>query len=250
MTDVNEVFLFWNVTAFSRIAGCFLFLPGISSIRVPQLARLIFTLILTITVVDFVNTGHISHASLPPAGALEVIIVQTIFGLTFGLSARYYILAISFIATASATMIGFSSLMAPSPIENEMEPASASILSYAALLMLFSLDFHHATILALKKSFELVPITAELNIESMVSQIVSNLDDIFIIVFRFCMPFLAYSVIVNLFIALLNRLTPALQLYYIATPAIIIGGIFIVYFEYPVILSYIVSDFELILVLK
>ena len=129
--------------------------------------------------------------------------------------------------------------MAPSIIESDMEPALGSMMSFAALLVIFAMDFHHDVIRALVDSYAVVPVGATLSFGAIASDLIGVLSDSFLIIFRLGSPFLAYALIANLFVALLNKLTPNLQLYFVATPAVLFGGLIVAYFVLPAFLSFV-----------
>lgn len=235
---INSTFM-EAIVAFARIAGCFMLLPGFSSVRVPQQIRVIFVLALTVSLLAFLPIDKLMLATIAPADLMRTLFFETIVGAVLGLSVRYYIVAVSFIVTAASSVIGYNSLVAPSIIEGDMEPALASLMSFAALLAIFAMDFHHDVIMALVGSYRIVPVGASIAFDAIASDLTGVLSDSFLILFRLGSPFIAYALIANLFVALLNKLTPNLQLYFVATPAVLFGGLIVAYFVLPAFLSFV-----------
>lgn len=238
MTPLVNAAVLQGVVAFARITGCFLVLPGFSAVRVPQLVRIIFVLALTASLMAYLPQPLVRSDEIAPAGLARLIFGETIIGFLLGLSARIYIAAISFVASALSSMIGYTSLVAPSALDGELEPPLATMISFAALLTIFMMDFHHDVILAIVGSYRTVPPGMPIAFNAVGADFTRILNDSFLIVFRLGTPFIAYAVIANLFVALLNRLTPALQLYFVATPAILLGGLLLAYFVLPAFLSF------------
>lgn len=239
MSDVLNAMLIQAFVAFTRIAGCFMLFPGFASVRVPQQVRIVFALVLTITLIPVLPMKPENWSSLGAAPLARILFVETVIGAVLGLSARFYIFAVGFTVTAASSVIGYNSLVAPSIIESDMEPALGSMMSFAALLVIFAMDFHHDVIRALVDSYAVVPIGASLSFGAIASDLVRVLSDSFLITIRLGSPFLAYALIANLFVALLNKLTPNLQLYFVATPAVLFGGLIVVYFVLPAFLSFV-----------
>lgn len=238
MNPLADAAMMQGFVAFARIAGCFLVLPGFSAVRVPQLIRVIFVLALTASLMAYLPQQVARSSELPPAELARLLFVETIIGALLGLSARIYIAAISFAASALSSMIGYTSLVAPSALDGELEPPLATIISFAALLMIFMMDFHHDVIIAIVESYRTVPPGTPIAFNAVAEDFTRILNDSFLIVFRLATPFIAYAIMANLFVALLNRLTPALQLYFVATPAILLGGLLLAYFVLPAFLSF------------
>jgi flagellar biosynthesis protein FliR len=62
------------------------------------------------------------------------------------------------------------------------------------------------------------------------NQLVDQIAAAFVLALRISSPFILYSVIVNLAVGLTNKLTPQIPVYFLATPFIMLGGLFIMYF--------------------
>lgn len=224
--------------AFCRIAGCFLVLPTFSTARVPAQVRLLLVLSLTVALMPHVWDGIADRVSqADPAMLLRLIVSETIIGAFIGLVARLYVLALSFMATSISMSIGFGGLLGPGVEEADPQAALGSLLSMSAVLILFTLDFHHQVIRALVGSYAVVPVTGSFDVEPMLTNVVDTLTDSFLLVLRLGSPFLAYALIVNLMVGLLNKLTPMIPIYFVSLPFIIAGGLVLMYFALPSFLS-------------
>jgi flagellar biosynthesis protein FliR len=57
-------------------------------------------------------------------------------------------------------------------------------------------------------------------------------------------PFIAYSVLVNFAIGITSKLAPQIPVFFIATPFVMLGGLFLLLFSLHDILSYFVAAFD------
>lgn len=222
---------------FVRISGCFLVLPGLSSVRVPQQVRIMFVLALTAALIPLLPPLAVQDAMRSSWHFARLIVSETITGVLIGLGARCYLLSVSFMMNAASAAVGISAQLAPSVMDNDMEPALASIISSATLLALFSMDFHHHAIRALVLSFALAPAGNLPDFGAISKNLVGYLSDCFLVTFSLASPFLAYALLTNIFIALLNKLIPNLPLYFIATPAVLLGALLLIYILIPALVS-------------
>ena len=69
------------------------------------------------------------------------------------------------------------------------------------------------------------------------------LRESFLLVLRLGSLFIAYSLVVNLMIGILNKLTPQIPIYFISLPFLIFGGLLLLYFAVPSFLSLFVDGF-------
>ena len=61
-------------------------------------------------------------------------------------------------------------------------------------------------------------------------QVADALGESFRLTLRIASPYVIYALIVNLALALVNRLTPQIQIFFVATPFVVAGGLALLYF--------------------
>ena len=61
------------------------------------------------------------------------------------------------------------------------------------------------------------------------NQLASRLSEAFVLTLRITSPFIVYSVIVNLAVGLINKLTPSIPVYFISVPFVLFGGFLLLY---------------------
>jgi flagellar biosynthetic protein FliR len=234
--DVTAAFL-----VFCRVAGCMLLLPGLSSMRVPAMVRILAALALALAVSGLVGAAQ---APVPSASQLFIGIVrESLTGGFFGLVARVYLLAFEFIASAAATMIGFNGMIGV-PLEGtDQQTAMTALISLAALIMLFQMDFHHVVIAALVNTYEVVPQSALPDARLLMVKLLDVLRESFSIALRLGSPFIGFAIIGNLATGLLNKLAVQLPVYFIATPFLLFGTLTILYLAIPQMLTLFAQGF-------
>ena len=62
-------------------------------------------------------------------------------------------------------------------------------------------------------------------------------------VLRLGSPFVAYGILVNLATGFINKLSPQIPVYFISLPFVITGGLVLVYFAIPTMLSLFADGF-------
>ena len=229
--------------AFCRVGGCFMLMPGLASVRVPVQIRLFVAVAAT-----FALLIHMWDAILPfvrqrPDALFLMIVSETLIGALIGLMARLYMLALQFMGSAIAMSIGYGGQMGPGIEESEPQAALAGILSFSALLLLFVLDFHHEIVKALVGSYRLVPVDALFDPRTALVDVTDTLSESFFVVLRLGSPFIAYALLVNIAVGFVNKLTPQIPVYFISLPFVIAGGLILIYFGAPVLLSLFADGF-------
>ncbi len=223
--------------AFCRIGGCFMVMPGFSSARLPVRVRLLLVVVIVVPLTAHVWELVLPQVSANPADLFFLISTETLKGVFIGLIARVYLLALSFIGAAIANSIGLGALGGVVIDETEPQAALSALISLFAVMILFTLEFHHEMIRALVGSYYVFPVGSAMSFQSVLVVLVDKLAEAFLVVLRLGSPFIAYAVIVNLAVGLLNKLTPQIPIYFVSLPAVIAGGLALFYFAIPVILS-------------
>ena len=230
---------------FCRIGACLMLMPGISSAHIPVQVRLFIAVAVTLALAPILlDEAPLRSLSADPIPALRLIAVETAVGGLIGLLGRLFFLALETMAMGAATMIGMAN---PFGIEVEPDQAPAplaALVTSSATALIFIADAHWEVLRGLAASYHAIPIGAEFNPGYSLRQVASTLGETFRVTLRVCSPFFVYAIIVNLAMSLINRLTPQLAIFYLATPFIVAGGLLLLYFSIKPLLGEFMSAFE------
>lgn len=231
MTGLTSDTILGVFLIFCRIGGCLMMVPGFSSNRVPIQVRLFIALTATLAVSPLVlGQAQAGISGKSPAVLLFWIASETLTGLAIGLLGRIYFFALQTMATAVAMSIGVGG-MAGTPVdESEPLPAVSSLIMMVATAMLFLSDLHWELFRGLIASYSRIPLGEGFGAQSSLIQITDQASAAFVVALRVSAPFIIYSVIVNLAVGLTNKLTPAIPVFFLATPFVMLGGMLLMYF--------------------
>jgi flagellar biosynthetic protein FliR len=231
--DILAAFL-----VFCRVGACFMVLPGMSSARVSPQIRILAALAVAVAVSSIIGVLMRDFLADPsPATLLRLIVSETIIGTFFGLIARYYLLALEFIITGVGMSIGYGGMLGVNIDGFEMQSALTAFLSLSALMILFTLDFHHVVIGALLGSYDIMPLDRFPDTRILLVDLVDVLRESFLVALRLGSPFIGFAIIINLGVGLLNKLSVQIPIYFISLPFVLAIGLTIMYFSVPYMLS-------------
>jgi len=217
--------------AFCRVGACFMLMPGLGSARVPMQVRLFVAVGASLALLAHLWDVIAPHASDRPDALLLLIGSELLIGSLIGLVVRFYVLALQFIGSAIAMLMGFGVVGGGVAIEeSEPQPAVAALISFSALMLLFVLNFHHLIIEALVTSYRLAPIEALFDAQSALTDLADTISEAFFVMIRLGSPFVAYAILINLAFGFVNKLTPQIPIYFISMPFVIAGGLVLLYF--------------------
>jgi len=105
------------------------------------------------------------------------------------------------------------------------------------------MNFHHEIVKALVASYQLAPINVFYNPQTSLVNVTDTISQSFYVMLRLGSPFLAYSLLINLAIGFINKLTPQIPVYFISLPFVIFGGLVLLYWGVGGFLSLFVDSF-------
>ncbi|MDD9908502.1 MAG: flagellar biosynthetic protein FliR [Ahrensia sp.] len=222
------------VISMCRVGGCLMVLPGLSSSRIPVQARLFAAIGIAVAIAAFVpTTGLVVESS---TDLLALIGTEIFIGLFMGLIGRLFLQALGFMATTIGTVIGYGNIVGAGIEDGEPHAAIGSLITMAAIVVLLNMDFHHAVIMALVSSYTLMPPLEPIDFAFSLERITHVLATGFMITLQLASPFIAYALIANLAIGLINKLAPQVPVYFVSLPFLIMGGLWFIYLSMPTFL--------------
>lgn len=230
---------------FCRIGGCLMVMPGFGSQRVPMQVRLFLAVSITLALAPLLVPeveGELAKAT-PPA-VLQLIASETLIGVAIGLLARLFFLALQFMGTAAAMLVGYSGMPESAVDEVEPVPAMATMLTLTATVLLFVLGLHVEVMRALVGSYSVLTITDLFDPQFALTKVTDAASESFILIAQLTAPFLVYSLIINFLFGIMNKMVPLIPVYFISAPFVLAGGLLLFYFTFTEALTLFMSGFQ------
>jgi len=153
-----------------------------------------------------------------------------LIGATIGVLGRLLFLALEAMAVGASTMLGLAN---PFGVEVEPDaalPPLATFVVLAATALIFFTDAHWETLRGVVASYRAIPMGADFDAGYSLRQFAKVLAESFRVALRVTSPFFLYAITVNLAMSLINRLTPQIAIFYVATPFVVAGGLLLLFF--------------------
>jgi flagellar biosynthetic protein FliR len=234
---------------FARVGGCLMLMPGFSSDRIPVQVRLFIAIALSLAVTPLVYDAVVKLvADGQPVTLLRVMVLEMMTGVTIGVMGRVFFVALETIGMAVSMSIGLSQNIGAPIDEDQPLPALTTLLTLGATALLFFTDLHLEILKAIAASYRMLPPGAGFSTQFALAQVSDKTAQAFMIALRLGSPFLIFSIVVNLAIGLTNRLVPAVQIFFISQPFLLLGGLLLLYFSIKPMLSMFIEAFGQFLV--
>lgn len=229
--------------AFCRMGGCVMVLPGFGSARVPPQIRLFLAVALSMAILPVLWDVIYPKASAPSATYIGLIFTEALIGIVYGLIARLYTLTMQFAGAILTMSIGFTAPGGHDVLEDVSENQLTNLLTLGGLLLLFMMDFHHIVFRALLDSYTATPVGAVIDSQKILITLTDTLRASTMIMLRLASPFLIYGLMFNVAIGFINKLAPQIPVYFISTPFLLMGGLFLLYLSVAAFIRLYVNGF-------
>lgn len=228
MTAAASTYVLSIFLVFCRVGTCMMVAPGYSRSNIPVQVRLFLAINVTLMLVPLLEaTVRPAVEGVTTSALVGAICSELMIGFVIGLSARVFFSALETMATLIASAIGLGT--AGVVEDGEHVPALVPIITLSAAVLFFLTDQHWELLRGLISSYRIWVPTVGISIDSSLTQLVENLSEAFTLALRVASPFIIYAVIVNFAVGLANKLTPAIPVYFISIPFVLLGGLMLFY---------------------
>jgi len=207
-----------------RAGAAITLIPGSGETEVPMMVRAGFAVALTALLLPALAP----HFPAPPDDVgpmLYMIAAELLTGLFLGWLARLVVAALPLAGQIIAVVSGMSSVLQPDSVLGPQGAALGRLLGLAATVLVFATGLYALPLAAIAGSYAVIPAGALLPAADTAAAAVTAVGALFALSVRLAAPFILASVIWHVVLALLSRLVPQLQVFFLATPAQLAGGL-------------------------
>jgi len=220
-----NIFQFFLV--FARIGGAMIVLPGYGEAYVSPQIRLVLGLAVSLVAMPMLQ----SHLPQMPQ-RLDIFALllgsELGVGVFFGSVARVLLLATQSAGMIIALQIGVANALVADPITAQQGAVPGNFMLALALALIFVTGLDHMAIKSLIGTYAVIVPGVMPPMGDVADFMSRTVADSIVLAVQLATPFLVYGVVFAVGLGLLARLMPALQVFFIATPLQLLGGISII----------------------
>jgi flagellar biosynthetic protein FliR len=227
MIEFTHETLLVPLIVFCRVGACFMILPGISSDRIPMQLRLFAAIAVSLALTPLVYDVVRPSTSEVSSDLLAIIFVETLTGILLGFLVRILFLALEFAAMAMANFAGYGSIFSHAMDNNDPSSPYSALITAPAVALFFITDQHTNVIRMLERSYDTLKVGTAIAAPPNLQLIVTNFDSAFRLTLQLSAALVVFSITVNLAFGFLNKMIPQIPIYFVSTPFVVLGGLFI-----------------------
>jgi flagellar biosynthetic protein FliR len=208
----------------ARVGAAMTLLPGLGENAAPATMRIGLALSITILLLPEVQS---LTPRVPEAGAEMALMVvgEVVTGLWFGWVARMIALALPIAAQIIAYLIGLSSVLQPDTELGPQSTALGKLLGLAAPMLILVSGLYVLPLRALDGLFALIPPGRMLLAGDSAQIVLQSAGTAFGLAVQLASPFVVADIVWHIAIGQIARVGGRMQIYFVAMPAQILGGL-------------------------
>lgn len=206
------------ILAFARIGAIVMLLPAIGESTVPARIRLGLALMLTLVLYPLVTKLYPGGLARNFPAALVLLTGELVIGLFLGMATRLLLAGAQVAGTTIATQLGLGFAMTVDPTQGQQGMLVGNFLALLAVTLILSTDLHHVSLYAVADSFARFPPGQWIPSGDFAEVTVKLVAESFKVGVQVSAPFLAFGLIFNLGLGMLQKMMPQFQIYFAAMP--------------------------------
>jgi flagellar biosynthetic protein FliR len=227
---VGKVFVF--IMVMTRITTFFLVVPILGSGNIPATMKIAATLMLSI----FFSIINPQTSALGISGAEQGAVIQAIillsgeaaYGLALGAIANIIFSAVKLGGSIMETQMGLSMAEIIDPMSEERGTPLAGLLEMIFILAFLAANGHHLLIKIIQRSYELFPAGKIPTVATLAGNMLEATSVMLVAGLRLAAPILAALLVLLVVLAILSRIVPEMEIFFISFPLRILLGFIIV----------------------
>lgn len=211
------------VLVIGRVGAAMMFLPGLGETSAPAIVRVGLALALTVLLLPEVRPAV---AALPDTGLALALMVagEVVTGMWFGWLGRMLVLALPIAMQLASPLMGLSSVLQPDPELGAQSSALGKLYELAMPVVILGSGMYRVPVDALYGLFQLIPPGHMLPVADSTQTAVRAVVAAFMLALQLAAPFVALAIIWHVAIGLVARIVTRMQIYFVAVPGQILGG--------------------------
>ncbi len=227
---------------FARLGALVMLIPGIGDSSVPPRIRLSFAFLLTLMLTPVIAPAMAVPESSSALGG--AVIKEVLIGLMIGGILRMFLSSLAAAGEIISLQTTLSCSQTAAPGSAQPSTSISTFLGLIGLTLIMTTDLHHLFIGAIVRSYTLFPFARDLPVADAGQLAVQTVADSFKLGLQLSAPVVVFSLIFNVATGLVGRVMPQFQIFFVATPLMVLFGLSIFALSLGVIGSVWVSRYR------
>ena len=236
LPEISAIF----VLVFARVGTMVMLMPGIGERFIFSRARLSLAFFIALMLSPMVRP--LLRVPTDVSGVVSLLLGEVLIGLALGLCARFVMACLQSAGTIVAQTMGLGFAMTVDPTGGMQNPSIGNLLTMLGITLVLTSDLHHIAIAAIHESYRMLPPGDLPAMGDVLSLAVRAVSQGFSLAVQISAPFIVFGLLFNLGLGVLARMMPQLQVFFLAVPASILGGMLVLLAVVGVMMSVFINQ--------
>jgi flagellar biosynthetic protein FliR len=209
---------------FARLSAMIMVIPGLGETFVPARIRLSFGLLLALVLFPIIGA---SVPAIPAdvSGIALAIIKESAIGLMIGTILRLFMSSLAAAGEFVSIQTTLSFAQTANPTQAAPSTTIGTFLGLMGMVLIMSTNLHHLFLSAIVRSYTIFPFTRPLPVADASALAIQTVSRSFALGLQLAAPVVAFSLIFNIATGLIGRVMPQFQIFFVASPLMILLGL-------------------------
>ena len=209
---------------FARLGAIIMLLPGFGETFIPPRIRLAFALTMSLMLYPLV-AGAAPPLPGSPGDMAAAVIKELLIGLMIGGVIRMFMSSLATAGEVVSLQTTLSFSQTANPTQAQPSTTLGTFLGLMGIVLIMATDLHHLFIAAIVRSFTLFPFGREVALADAAEMAVGTMGGSFALGLQLAAPVIVFSLIFNIATGLVGRVMPQFQVFFVATPLMLLMGL-------------------------
>ncbi len=200
---------------FVRILAMFMTAPIFSSKNIPNIAKIGFSGILAMILLPF---DGVAPAPTQLGPFVLSVAQEVLLGALLGFASNLVFVAVSMGAGMMGLQVGFRAASLFNPVFNASSAALDQFYSFLVAALFLAIDGHHWLILALSRTFKIVPVGTFAFTAVTTDRLVTMTAQAFVAAVQIALPVVGVLLLADVGLGLIARAVPQVQIFFLSLP--------------------------------
>lgn len=209
---------------FCRLGAIVMLIPGIGEGFIPARIRLSFAFVMGLCLFPVI-APNIPPVPALVSGVAGAVIKEILTGLLIGAIMRLFMTSLM----AAGEIISIQTTLAFSQTANptQAQPSTtlSTFLGLLGIVLIMSTNLHHLFLGAIVKSYTLFPFTKPVMVADAGQLAIRTVAQSFALGLQLSAPVVVFSMVFNVAVGLVGRVMPQFQVFFVASPLMVLFGL-------------------------
>lgn len=208
---------------FARVGAIIMLLPGIGDNSVPPRVRLAFAFLMALMLMPLVARGMPVPATV--SGVSGAVFKEILIGLMIGGILRIFVSSLTTTGEIISIQTTLSFAQTAAPGQAAPSTTLGAFLALIGVTLIMATDLHHMFLTAIVRSYSLFPFGRDAPVADSAQLAVQTVAGSFRLGLQLAAPVVVFSIVFNIAAGLVGRVMPQFQVFFVATPLIVLLGL-------------------------